>query len=59
MIDKIAPLMAHALQGIADGATVMIGGFGTTGIPGELIDGLLEQGAREFTIVNNNSGNAE
>jgi 3-oxoadipate CoA-transferase alpha subunit len=59
MIDKIAASVSEALQGVADGATVMIGGFGTAGIPNELIDGLIEQGARNLTIVNNNAGNAE
>jgi 3-oxoadipate CoA-transferase alpha subunit len=59
MIDKIAASVSEALQGVADGATVMIGGFGTAGIPNELIDGLIEQGARDLTIVNNNAGNAE
>jgi 3-oxoadipate CoA-transferase, alpha subunit len=59
MIDKIAASIDEALAGIADGSTVMIGGFGTAGIPGELIDGLIEQGARDLTIVNNNAGNAD
>jgi 3-oxoadipate CoA-transferase, alpha subunit len=59
MINKIAASVAQALHGIADGATVLIGGFGTAGIPNELIDGLIEQGARDMTIVNNNAGNAE
>jgi 3-oxoadipate CoA-transferase alpha subunit len=59
MIDKIAASVSEALQGVADGSTVMIGGFGTAGIPNELIDGLIDQGARELTIVNNNAGNAE
>ncbi|MDF2464977.1 MAG: pcaI [Ramlibacter sp.] len=59
MIDKIAASVSEALQGVADGATVMIGGFGTAGIPNELVDGLIEQGARDLTIVNNNAGNAE
>jgi len=59
MIDKIAASVAQALHGIADGSTVMIGGFGTAGIPNELIDGLIEQGARDLTIVNNNAGNAD
>lgn len=57
MIDKIAPSIAEALSGIADGATVLIGGFGTAGIPNKLIEGLIEQGARELTVVNNNAGN--
>ncbi len=59
MIDKIAPSVAQALQGVRDGATVLIGGFGTAGIPGELIDGLIERGARDLTVVNNNAGNGE
>src|SRR4051812_39893124 len=59
MIDKLAASVAQALHGIADGATVMIGGFGTAGIPNELVDGLIEQGARGLTIVNNNAGNAD
>jgi len=59
MIDKIAASVAEALSGTADGATVMVGGFGTAGIPNELIDGLIAQGARDLTIVNNNAGNGE
>jgi len=59
MIDKIAASVADALSGIRDGSTVMIGGFGTAGVPVELIDGLIAQGARDLTVVNNNAGNAE
>jgi 3-oxoadipate CoA-transferase, alpha subunit len=59
MINKISDLPAHALEGLADGATVMIGGFGTAGIPNELIDALIEQGARDLTVVNNNAGNGD
>jgi 3-oxoadipate CoA-transferase alpha subunit len=59
MIDKIAPSIADALAGVRDGATVLIGGFGTAGIPSELIDGLIAQGARELTVVNNNAGNGD
>jgi len=59
MIDKIVPTPAAAVAGIHDGATVMIGGFGTAGMPSELIDALIDQGARELTIVNNNAGNAD
>ncbi len=58
-IDKIAHDVAQALKGVVDGATVMIGGFGTAGIPNELIDGLIEQGARDLTVVNNNAGNGD
>ena len=59
MINKIAESVAQALAGVKDGATVLIGGFGTAGIPGELIDGLIAQGARDLTVVNNNAGNAD
>ena len=59
MINKIAPSVAEAMAGIQDGATVLIGGFGTAGIPNELIDGLIAQGAKDLTVVNNNAGNAE
>ncbi|GLS12839.1 3-oxoacid CoA-transferase subunit A [Hydrogenophaga electricum] len=59
MIDKIAPSIAEALAGVQDGATVLIGGFGTAGIPNELIDGLIAQGARGLTVVNNNAGNGD
>ncbi|MBK6005131.1 3-oxoacid CoA-transferase subunit A [Ramlibacter ginsenosidimutans] len=59
MINKIAASIADALAGTRDGATVLIGGFGTSGIPNELIAGLLEQGARDLTVVNNNAGNGD
>ncbi|HEX7383491.1 MAG TPA: 3-oxoacid CoA-transferase subunit A [Burkholderiaceae bacterium] len=57
MIDKIAASASAALADVPDGATVMIGGFGGAGQPGELIDALIAQGARDLTIVNNNAGN--
>jgi 3-oxoadipate CoA-transferase alpha subunit len=59
MIDKVADSIAQALQGVRDGSTVLIGGFGTAGIPNELIDGLIAHGARELTVVNNNAGNGD
>jgi 3-oxoadipate CoA-transferase alpha subunit len=59
MINKIARSVADALADIKDGATVLIGGFGTAGIPNELIDGLIAQGAKDLTVVNNNAGNAD
>lgn len=59
MINKISPSIAEAFTGVADGSTVLIGGFGTAGIPNELIEGLIEQGARELTVVNNNAGNGD
>jgi 3-oxoadipate CoA-transferase, alpha subunit len=59
MINKIAASIAEALADVRDGATVLIGGFGTAGIPNELIDGLIAQGAKDLTVVNNNAGNAD
>jgi len=59
MINKIAPSITAALADVKDGSTVMIGGFGTAGIPNELIDGLIAQGAKDLVIVNNNAGNGE
>ncbi len=59
MIDKIAPSIADAMAGLQDGSTVLIGGFGTAGIPNELIDGLIAQGAKDLVVVNNNAGNAD
>ncbi len=59
MIDKIAASIAEALHDVRDGATVMIGGFGTAGIPDELVEGLIEQGARDLVVVNNNAGNGD
>ena len=59
MINKIFPSPEAALEDLPDGATVMIGGFGNAGMPSQLIDALIAQGARELTIVNNNAGNGE
>jgi 3-oxoadipate CoA-transferase, alpha subunit len=51
--------MQEALSAVKDGSTILIGGFGTAGNPNELIKALIEQGARDLTVVNNNAGNAE
>ncbi|UNK42399.1 3-oxoacid CoA-transferase subunit A [Luteimonas sp. S4-F44] len=59
MIDKSLASCRDAVADIHDGATVMIGGFGTAGMPDELIDALIDQGARALTIVNNNAGNGD
>ncbi len=56
MINKIVQSMADAMAGIEDGATVLIGGFGAVGQPNQLIDGLIEQGAKNLTIALNNAG---
>jgi len=59
MINKIYPSTTAALADVADGATVMIGGFGTAGLPDELVQALIDQGARELVVVNNNAGNGD
>ncbi len=59
MLNKVAASVGDALAEVEDGATVMIGGFGTAGIPVELIEGLIAQGARHLTVVNNNAGNGD
>jgi 3-oxoadipate CoA-transferase alpha subunit len=48
-----------AVHGIEDGSTVLVGGFGFAGMPFDLIDGLIRQGAKDLTIVSNNAGNGE
>ncbi len=59
MINKIVPSLAEAVSGIFDGATVMISGFGEAGSPIELIHALIDHGAKELTIVSNNTGSGE
>jgi 3-oxoadipate CoA-transferase alpha subunit len=56
MINKIVQTMADAMQGIRDGSLVLLGGFGSVGQPNALIDGLIEQGAKDLTVVANNAG---
>ena len=59
MIDKRVATLADAVAGIRDGATVLVGGFGNSGVPVELVHALLEQGARDLTVVTNNAGSGE
>jgi 3-oxoadipate CoA-transferase alpha subunit len=56
MINKVVRSMAEAVAGISDGALVLIGGFGSIGQPNALIEGLIEQGTKDLTIVANNAG---
>jgi len=56
LIDKIVASVASALDGIKDGSTVLIGGFGAVGQPDTLIEGLIEQGAKDLTVIANNAG---
>ena len=57
MIDKVKASAAEALADVKDGSIVMIGGFGTAGMPFTLIDALIAQGAKHLTVVANNAGN--
>ena len=59
MIDKTDWTLQSAVADIPDGASVMVGGFGTAGMPDELIDALIDHGARGLTIINNNAGNGD
>src|SRR5712664_1901168 len=59
MVNKLFARPEAALADIPNGATIMIGGFGNAGMPAELIDALIAQGAGDLTIVNNNAGNAD
>jgi 3-oxoadipate CoA-transferase alpha subunit len=56
MIDKFVGSVQDALAGVQDGATVLVGGFGSVGQPNALIDALIDYGARDLTIVANNAG---
>ena len=49
----------EAVAGIEDGSTVLVGGFGLAGMPFDLIDALIRQGAKDLTIVSNNAGNGD
>lgn len=57
MIEPMAA--AEAVSAVEDGSTVLIGGFGTAGLPVNLVDALVEHGARDLTIVSNNAGNGD
>lgn len=59
MRSKTSPSVAEALDGVEDGATVLVGGFGLAGQPIALIDGLRERGTKDLTIVANNAGNGD
>jgi 3-oxoadipate CoA-transferase alpha subunit len=57
MIDKTVPSLHDAVSIIGDGAVVLISGFGESGNPTELAHALIDHGARDLTLVNNNAGN--
>lgn len=59
MINKTVSDAQAAVADISDGAAIMIGGFGTAGMPDELIDALIDRGVGNLTIISNNAGNGE
>ncbi|MFE9096999.1 3-oxoacid CoA-transferase subunit A [Streptomyces sp. NPDC007264] len=59
MAPTIAATADEAVAGIADGSTVLVGGFGLAGMPFDLVEALIRQGATDLTIVSNNAGNGE
>ena len=59
MIDKRVYDFPSALADIDDGATILVGGFGLAGSPIELLEALIDQGARELTVVSNNAGEGD
>ncbi len=58
-MDKICPSLAQAVAGIPDGAVIMIGGFGGSGAPIEMIHALIDAGPKDLTVINNNAGNGK
>lgn len=58
-MNKICPSLEAALADVSDGASIMIGGFGDAGVPFEMIDALIAQGAKDLTIISNNAGTGE
>jgi 3-oxoadipate CoA-transferase alpha subunit len=56
MLDKRVSSLADGVAGIRDGAVVLVSGFGNAGIPVELVDALIDQGAKDLTVVANNAG---
>lgn len=56
MISKSVPSLHDAVAGICDGSTMMVGGFGDTGTPFDLLQAVLETGARDLVIISNNAG---
>src|SRR5690606_24514106 len=57
MLDKTIGSLEEAVADVHDGATLLIGGFGASGVPTQLVCALLDQGARDLVVVNNNAGN--
>jgi 3-oxoadipate CoA-transferase, alpha subunit len=58
-LDKQVSSAAEAVSDIPDGATVMVSGFGESGVPSALIDALIDQGASGLTVISNHAGSGE
>jgi 3-oxoadipate CoA-transferase, alpha subunit len=56
---EICETTAQAVAGVQDGSTVLVSGFGMAGMPVQLVDALIEQGATDLTVVSNNAGNGD
>lgn len=56
MINKCVARLEEAVGGVRDGATILVGGFGDTGTPFQLLGALLDSGARDLVIISNNAG---
>jgi 3-oxoadipate CoA-transferase alpha subunit len=59
LINKVSQSVDEAISGIQSGFTILIGGFGSSGIPNHLIGAVLRNGARDLTIVTNNAGSGD
>jgi 3-oxoadipate CoA-transferase alpha subunit len=59
MINKVVPSLSAAVNGLSDGASIMISGFGEAGVPAELINAVVDHGATDLTIISNNAGTGE
>jgi 3-oxoadipate CoA-transferase alpha subunit len=59
VVSKVVESAAAAVDGITDGATIMIGGFGGAGLPTALVEAVIDNGARDLTVVCNNAGNGD
>jgi len=59
VLDKRVGSVSEAVEGVADGSVVLVGGFGSSGIPVELTHALLDAGARDLTLVTNNAGSGD
>lgn len=59
MINKVVPSVQAAIEGVQDGQTFMLGGFGLCGIPENTITALVASGVKNLTCISNNAGVAD